>query len=61
MKKFFLLSMFFAALSADQGPIHFQDQTDETDTYAIPLDSSEAEENQEMKEFQQESNNYLKR
>lgn len=62
MRNLFLLTLLFAAPAfADQGPIHFQDQTDETDTYAIPLDSSEAEENQEMKEFQQESNNYLKK
>lgn len=65
MKTLFLFAIVFSlqALNAADatGPIHFRDQTDQTDTYAIPLDSSEAEENQEMKEFQEESNAYQRR
>lgn len=59
----FALVLSFNALNAANatGPIHFQDQTDETDTYAIPLDTSEAEENQEMKQFQEESDAYQRR
>lgn len=61
MKTLLFLSLFFTLLNADQGPIHFKDQVDDTDTFAIPLDTSEAEEAQEMKELQEESNEYKRR
>lgn len=60
MKTLFLTLFSFQLLAAGTptGPIKFQDQTDQTDTYAIPLDTSEAEENQEIQQFQQESREY---
>ncbi len=47
------------AASADtklsKDDILIKDEADDTDIYAIPLDSSEAEENQELRTLEQES------
>ena len=42
----------------DNPPYNFHGEIDNTDIYAIPLDSSEEEQDEELDEFEEESKEY---